>query len=398
MTERKTTRRHKTRRVDVQVSIFTAVVAIVSCLLTSAIHYNLTHADMLRSLEDRARAVGDYIVAHVDERVFTELDTPDDIYTDLYMQAHQTFCQGRDLTGVQYLYTGKRNDKGELIYVMDCIDPTAPDFRHPGDPMEPDTADEMAQALEGEPVISRTVKDTEWGKIFVAYLPVFADDGSVLGVIGLEFEAEHQYATYHLLRTIWPILAAIICILCAVIARVMFRRISNPLYKDMINTDYLTNLKSRNAFDIDLENLRAQRDHTGVGFCVIDLNDLKKVNDTLGHEAGDHYLQFAARSFRSTAKRDVTIYRVGGDEFVLLTETASDEGLSQLARDLQTRFELNKPQWAIDLSFSIGWAVYDPAIDANLTATYRRADSAMYEHKRAHHAQARPRELSSTEA
>lgn len=373
------------RRVDVQVAFFTAAVAIITCTILSTLYYNVTHDDMIRSLEDRVYALHAFIDSHIDKTTFTDINTPDDIDTTLYQTTHAMFKNVQDMTGVLYLYSGKRTDEGELVYVVDCIDPSASDFRNPGDPIEPEIVPEMVRALGGENVMPRKIKNTEWGNIFIAYLPVHAD-GEIVGVIGVEFEAEHQYNTYHFLLTASPFAALVLCLLCALIANRLFRRISNPLYKDMFNTDYLTNLKSRNAFNIDLENLEASKKHEGIGFYVIDLNNLKKVNDTFGHEAGDIYLQTAARSFSEAAGEHISLYRIGGDEFVLISVNDTEEKMARLTDEMIACFDRNKPQWEVPLSFAVGYALYDPALDFKLSSTYKRADAIMYERKRAFHA------------
>lgn len=374
------------RRVDVQVAIFTMVATIISCTLISVLYFYTTHADMIRSLEDRVYAIQDFVTNSIDKRMFSDINSPSDIDSELYKETHIAFNKIQDVTDVMYLYTAKRNDEGKFVYVVDCIDPSAEDFRHPGDPIEPEIIPEMQRALDGQDVMPHSIKNTEWGKIFVAYLPVKADD-EVIGVIGVEFEAKHQYNTYTKLGIATPIVASIICFLCSLVARILFQRISNPLFRDMYNTDYLTNLKSRNAFTIDVDNLGQRKNYQDIGFYVIDLNNLKKVNDSLGHDAGDLYLQAAAQSFRDTAGKRAAIYRTGGDEFVLLSTDATLEQMKLMTEELCQHFEQNKPEWDIDLSFSIGYAVYDPDLDPNLSATYRRADMMMYQNKRAFHAQ-----------
>ena len=61
----------------------------------------------------------------------------------------------------------------------------------------------------------------------------------------------------------------------------------------MANTDYLTNLHNRNAFEIDFENLSTHKHNTGI--IITDLNDLKKINDTYGHRTGDEYIKKVAK-------------------------------------------------------------------------------------------------------
>lgn len=382
---KKANTRKKLQRVDVQVSVFTAIVAILSCFIVSFLYYKVTHYDMLRSLEDRVYSIRSFIVNNVDASAYTDINTPEDMNTDLYERTHSIFKNVQDVTGVMYLYSGKRNADGELIYVVDCIDPSASDFRHPGDTIEPEIVPEMEKALRGEEVMPHNIKNTDWGKIFIAYLPVRVNE-EIVGVIGVEFEADHQFNTYHDLLIISPFVAFVICIISVFVAKALFRRISNPLYKDMINTDHLTNLKSRNAFEVDIKNLNAGKNHNGIGIYVIDLNNLKLVNDTLGHESGDIYLQTAAQAFCDCAGDNYSIYRIGGDEFVLISKEDTLQKMSGLSQKMIDRFDEIKPVWDMNLSFSIGYALFDPATDSQLMDVYKRADQRMYERKHEFHA------------
>lgn len=73
---------------------------------------------------------------------------------------------------------------------------------------------------------------------------------------------------------------------------------TNPLYRDMANTDFMTELKNRNSYETDRQNLDAKKKWNGLTVAVIDVNNLKLVNDRLGHAVGDDCIVNAARSCR----------------------------------------------------------------------------------------------------
>ena len=106
------------------------------------------------------------------------------------------------------------------------------------------------------------------------YYPIH-DEGKVVGVLGIEFDASHQFEAFKQIRIITPLIAIMASLIATIIAVLSFRRISNPRFKDMANTDYLTNLHNRNAFEIDFENLSTHKHNTGI--IITDLNDLKKI-------------------------------------------------------------------------------------------------------------------------
>ncbi len=111
----------------------------------------------------------------------------------------------------------------------------------------------------------------------------------------------------------------------------------------MASTDPLTSLHNHRAFHEDLgqELRRASRGPTPLSLVMLDLDDLKSVNDRLGHQAGDARLLSLATAIRSTERAGDSAYRVGGDEFaVVLTSTRSWgalEFVQRLALELESR-------------------------------------------------------------
>lgn len=377
--------RRSIRRVDMQVAILAAVMVVVSCFCIFAFHYRLTYDNMIAGLTERVDSIHSYVETFIYSETFSEISSPADMGSQLYEDIQGKLYSIKQATGVQYLYTATLSEDGSYVYVIDGLSPAAEDFRCPGDPIEPEIIPEIQRAMAGEDVLPDTIKNTEWGKIFIAYLPIH-DGGQVVGVIGIEFKATAQYNTYRALRIITPAIALLACLIAAFLAFFFFRRISNPTFRDLANTDYLTQLKNRNAFETDMKNLDARRQQPGVGVILIDLNNLKKVNDTLGHESGDLYLQTTAQAIRDAVPERVAAYRVGGDEFVLLVQAADSAQLWEQISRIKETFVLHRPQnWSVDLSLSAGCALFHPASESSIYQTYRRADEAMYEEKQHYH-------------
>src|SRR5262245_38415016 len=122
---------------------------------------------------------------------------------------------------------------------------------------------------------------------------------------------------------------------------------------------------------------------------AIDVNDLKIVNDTEGHAAGDAVIQAVATFLEENVRGYDVCCRTGGDEFLVLLPDTDERASAQLVARMQRRMsELRVPGRAAPIAMSIGVATYpdDAASGAELVA---RADEAMYAHKRG---QKRPRD------
>ncbi len=150
-------------------------------------------------------------------------------------------------------------------------------------------------------------------------------------------------------------------------------------------TDTLTGLRNRRAMDHVLQRLL----RVGEPFAVlhIDLDFFKQVNDTRGHAAGDQVLQAVARVMLDLTRKEDTVARVGGDEFVILLAGLTDVArLSELAARLIRRIERPIPldDTLCRVSASIGIALSRPENGAPQTAEalLEQADIALYTAKR----------------
>lgn len=367
------------RRVDIQVSLLTAAVVFCSTFSVFVLGYHFAYRDMIHSLKERVNAITAAVDSFLDKDTFTQIQSREDTSLDLY-QRSKTFLQNiHDATGVMYLYTATENDNGQLIYVLDGLSQDSPDFRWPGDLIESEIQAELRQALAGQEVLPETIKTTDWGKIFIAYMPVH-DNAKIIGVVGIEFEAGHQYQTYQMMKTLAPVIILFFGIVSTLISYFVFRRISNPLFHDLSNTDQLTQLKNRNAFEIDMHNLNASRSYGTLCVIVADLNNLKQINDQLGHIQGDLYIQKAAQALKDSCPDTAVLYRTGGDEFAVFLTAMQKTEMEQLCRKISGRYHEIKPDWSLDTSLALGWATAKSG-DTSAETVYQRADGRMYTDK-----------------
>ena len=155
--------------------------------------------------------------------------------------------------------------------------------------------------------------------------------------------------------------------------------------KIQITTDALTGVCSRHAYSAALENLN-QKETLPPDFVAfsIDINELKHVNDTLGHEAGDELIRGAADCIQKVMGAGIPCYRTGGDEFVVLTEMSHDmidRKLSELEQALN-HWSGNKVK---ELHLAVGYAVASDYDDMSAEKLVAEADLAMYEAKTAYY-------------
>ncbi|WP_211239033.1 GGDEF domain-containing protein [Desulfonatronum lacustre] len=152
------------------------------------------------------------------------------------------------------------------------------------------------------------------------------------------------------------------------------------------NHDPLTGLPNRRLFLDRLEQgvTHAKRSSLPLAVLFLDLDGFKKVNDSLGHEVGDHLLSDVAKRITDCIREEDTVARMGGDEFtVILTGAKERNGVERVAKDIIDALE--KPfliaQQPVQISVSIGISFY-PHDASSPHALLEAADQAMYNAKK----------------
>jgi len=141
--------------------------------------------------------------------------------------------------------------------------------------------------------------------------------------------------------------------------------------------DPLTGLYNRTYFETEMERLNSGR-YDPVGIMVCDLDGLKLVNDTLGHEAGDRLLVSTAAVLKHCFRQSDVVSRVGGDEFAILLPGSQQDQLEILIdRIYEGVSQYNLQNTDLPLSLSVGMAVrFDRTM--SIRDTYKEADNEMY--------------------
>lgn len=147
-------------------------------------------------------------------------------------------------------------------------------------------------------------------------------------------------------------------------------RDENARLAELLRTDALTGVASRSAWDDALRALEQRRGEEPLSVVVVDVDELKIVNDEAGHAAGDALLRHCARLLAEAARSGDLVARIGGDEFGVLLRATDERQAAEWCAALD---RLETKCW------SIGWASVPPA--DSLPDAIARADRHMYGRK-----------------
>lgn len=156
--------------------------------------------------------------------------------------------------------------------------------------------------------------------------------------------------------------------------------------EEMALRDPLTGLANRRAIDEKLaaEWERSRRYDRPLALLIADVDSLKAVNDTFGHQAGDRLLTEVGFQLTTLIRSGDVAGRVGGDEFVVICPETDDEAASVVAHKLMRSLDeasISTPRGVVEVHISIGWA--GAADLAEPDELLRAADESLYRVKQA---------------
>lgn len=150
------------------------------------------------------------------------------------------------------------------------------------------------------------------------------------------------------------------------------RRLERDVYMDR-----MLEICNRNAFEDRRRQLSAKELREGIGLILMDVNDLKRVNDTHGHSAGDKLLRMVADLTKRHFEQE-NIYRMGGDEFAVVVVHMNQAEFYEKCRRFRIDLENER-----DLHMAIGYSWRQSA--AEIDRARKEADVKMYQEKKEYH-------------
>lgn len=155
-------------------------------------------------------------------------------------------------------------------------------------------------------------------------------------------------------------------------------------YRELAYKDTLTHVANRTSWLERIKKIESDRfTIESYGVILFDLNNLKKVNDHMGHQCGDQFISGACNIICNVFN-DCEVYRIGGDEFVALLKNYSVYECDRKLMEFETicgKWNWEHQEALFEMSVAAGGAVFDFSVDNTFEETVARADAFMYQCK-----------------
>ncbi|AFA49998.1 GGDEF domain-containing protein [Acetobacterium woodii] len=152
------------------------------------------------------------------------------------------------------------------------------------------------------------------------------------------------------------------------------------IFEKLAYKDFLTGANNRAAFERDLDNLMNKTERSFI-LALLDLNELKYINDHYGHGSGDEAIKNLYTIMNEAFINIGRCYRIGGDEFAILIDNTDDDLVNSSVQQVRNQLKREESRHEYPLDVAIGMELYDQKIWSNKTKFYHHVDQKMYEDK-----------------
>jgi diguanylate cyclase (GGDEF)-like protein len=296
---------------------------------------------------------------------------------------------------VFYVYTMVERD-GETYFVLDTANSPVISSQYPERKasayMEHFRSNEenpqrwLTRVARGETWVYPDFQSDDFGNFLTGHTPIMDSQGRYSGFVGVDFDINYYLAQEARFRAI-RIGSIVASLIAAIIIGALIASYHRGLERRMLAhyetsvRDALTGLLNRRGAWEAIRNALARRESSYAAL-LIDIDDLKHINDSQGHAAGDAAIVSLAAALRDSVRdRDLTA-RLGGDEFLVFAPNCDEHGAQDIAQRILERTDAASRHGGPRYSVSIGICVEDAGVE-EFDAMYRRADEALYRAKSA---------------
>lgn len=354
----------------------------------------LSKGARLDVLRDHVGQIADLAASVVDGDLHAQLIEPANYSKDLYDRALKPLVRFHSANPeIFYVYTMVERDGG-TYFVLDTA--TSPDL-HVGRNLRASPymerfqirpeyeSDWLQQIAAGTTWVTPTFQQDDYGDFLTAHKAIYDSQHRYVGFVGVDFDLQYYLSQEARFRTIgtWSLIAALVASLIIGYIIALYHFDLNHRIEEHYHTsirDGLTGLLNRRGA-LDAIRRSLERRTASYATLLVDIDDLKSLNDTGGHAHGDAVIGRLASIVRESIREGDDCARLGGDEFMIFAPDCDADGAAEIARRILAAVAAPRAELGgAGFSVSIGIAVRDHA-DADFDRMYREADAALYHAK-----------------
>jgi diguanylate cyclase (GGDEF)-like protein len=369
--------------------------AILSAVVT--IPQWLSKQERLQVLRTHVGEIAQLAASVVDGDLHRQLLDPANNTPELYRRVVAPLVRFHSADpDIFYVYTMVERE-GKAHYVVDTAG--APDLKTPHTlvasqydevfrPIDEEAdPDWLRQLAAGKTYVYPTFQRDDYGNFLSGHTPIYDSLGHYSGFVGVDFDIQYylaQEASFRAISIGTLIAALLVSLVIGYLAAAYHYDVAHRMARqyDISVRDELTRLLNRRGA-LSAIGAALATQSSSYAAILVDVDDLKGINDNYGHAAGDDFLCNVAAAMRGSVRETDICARLGGDEFLIFASGCDLDAATEIARRILARVNTHQEvpeRRAFGVSIGIDVAA---TREADFEAMYRRADQALYRAKAA---------------
>ena len=340
--------------------------------------FGLSYNAAMNDFKERAYGVRDFIFKSLVSDDFYNIHLMDETGEITRVRLQSKLNRLLNVGNFTRLYIAVESENGQIITTLKHTNPDGTSTLYiPNGALYNDLRKSI---YEGVSVKGRWMYRTDFGRVYSIFWPILNIHNTPIAVVGMEFNVESTYRSLQRMLIYSLFISLALTAIFSVTAYLSMSRAGEPLYKKLAYRDFLTGLSNRLAYEQRLaycETLVPK--NISITIVMFDVNNLKTINDTMGHKQGDNYIINTAKIISELVGDLGETYRIGGDEFASIIINHKQSDIDKLLNTLRKE---NRPVLhKFNFTCAFGAATYTVGVDFSLNDLAKRADENMYKEK-----------------
>jgi len=312
------------KSIKLQVTVLFLIIALILINLFTVLLYNYTKSLIIKDTTNKAYNAAEQASKLIDIDEFVKIKTMEDEATPAYIKMREELAKVREICGAKYVYTMRKNDEGDFMYVVDGSSDES--FSHVGETEE--TIPGYETAWSGEVHTDKDISQYEnWGTVLSIYYPLKNSDGTVVGFVGVDYNAEFVHEGLINFRTTCIIIMAIFSVIIIICGLLLSNNISRPIIKAVEYSKQLADL------NLGMEvSQKDQKRNDEIGNLLQSLHSIKESFRSVISKISYSSEQLAATSQEMAASSEETLNAI---EEVSRTVEEIAKGASEQAKSTE---------------------------------------------------------------
>lgn len=217
-------------KLEVKLTISFLLIILITVTVLSTISYRNSYNLLVNNLGNRSIKIAETAANKIDIKEFNSLKTEKDEKTESYNKIKQQLVSIKDASGAKYIYTMRKDENNNYIYVIDATDGNNGDISHIGD-VEKQIEAGYKEVYKGSAYFTKKINITSWGVLVSSYYPLKDANNQVVGFVGVDYDVSKEYSEFQKFKMNFIIIILSVLVISSIFSIAISKNISKPIVK-----------------------------------------------------------------------------------------------------------------------------------------------------------------------